>query len=450
MIWFFTPYSFEKKLFEAWDNYMALVTNIEDWVCMMDGDVLFFHADFGHQLQRYIDHFPDTAIFTCYASRSGTTRMMRKNNISRDPNLLNHKKRANFFRENFVLQIENLNQFATGHLLMMQKKKWLEIREAVFEKTKNKNILGIDKAIGLHLLELGKKIRLMKSIYVLHYYRFLEGAKNKKHIQVMKEEKKGIDLVYILGSGSKWQNNEIRFSIRSFVMHFYDLRNIIIVGEKPRWAQNIIHIPCADDMSLNKDGRMLKKITAACEDSRVSENFIKCSDDMFLNYPVRFQDFKGWHEGPIIYNVQQDLNEHLAVGSGEKKLKSSKWYEYVYATGMELKKRGLPDFNYDRAHAPQPYNKTEFLKIIKEWDYKNNQYTISNLYMNSSKIFPGEDITGFNIKFYRPVNADKLNGLLKNKIVFNCNDRGLTPQFKNLLAKKFPVQSKYEKTPYLW
>lgn len=447
MIWFFTPYSFEKKLFDAWDNYMNLVSDPEDWVCMMDGDVLFFHADFGHQLQRYIDRYPDTGMFTCYASRSGTPWMLPQDQIMGNADILLHKKKANYFRENFDLQAEELDRRATGHLLLMQKKTWLEIRGPVGEKTKEKNILGIDTAISLHLLETGRKIRLMKSVYVLHYYRFLEGKKYKKHIEVEKE-KKGTDLVYVLGTGSRWQNNEIRFSIRSFEKYFYDLRNIIIVGEKPDWIQNVIHIPCADDMRLNKDARILKKLAAACNDPRVSENFIKSSDDIFLNYPLQTSDFKGWHEGPIIYNVQRDLNEHLKTGSGEIRLKNSKWYEYVYATGTELRKRGLPDNNYDRAHVPQPINKIEFLKILDAWDFEENCYTWSNLYLNSSEIFKGEDIRGFNIKFYRPVAAEKFEELLKNKVVFNCNDRGLTPDFKKLLLKKFPTPSRFEKTPF--
>ncbi len=41
-----------------------------------------------------------------------------------------------------------------------------------------------------------------------------------------------IDLVYILGKGSKWSDNEIRFSLRS-IEKYFDYRKIFIIGEKP-------------------------------------------------------------------------------------------------------------------------------------------------------------------------------------------------------------------------
>jgi len=53
MIYFFTPYAFNRKLFDAWDHYMNLVSNPQDWICMMDGDVAFFRNDFGHHMEKW-------------------------------------------------------------------------------------------------------------------------------------------------------------------------------------------------------------------------------------------------------------------------------------------------------------------------------------------------------------------------------------------------------------
>jgi hypothetical protein len=43
------------------------------------------------------------------------------------------------------------------------------------------------------------------------------------------------NLLYILGSGSKWQNNEIRYSIRSAEKYVGNLGRVFIVGEFPKF-----------------------------------------------------------------------------------------------------------------------------------------------------------------------------------------------------------------------
>ena len=78
MIYFFTPYSFEKKLFEAYDGYMDLVPNDNDWVCFLDGDTFFFENNFGHQIREYTERYPEAGMFTSYASRSSYSFMVPK------------------------------------------------------------------------------------------------------------------------------------------------------------------------------------------------------------------------------------------------------------------------------------------------------------------------------------------------------------------------------------
>lgn len=183
MIWFFTPYSFNKKLFEAYDAYMQLVTNEEDWVCMMDGDVAFLRSDFGHHMQEYISKFPETGIFTCYVSRSRTSWMMPQDHIFNETNILRHKEKADWHFNNQHLDVTEINQRIIGCLMLMKKSTWLLIREDVAVKCADKEILSVDSVISLQVIASGLKIRLMKGIYIFHYYRHLEGAHSKKHLQ---------------------------------------------------------------------------------------------------------------------------------------------------------------------------------------------------------------------------------------------------------------------------
>lgn len=253
-----------------------------------------------------------------------------------------------------------------------------------------------------------------------------------------------VDVVYVLGTGSRWANNEIRYSIRSFKQHFKDLRNVVIVGELPLFLRGLIHIPYPDKKGVNKDCRMMLKIMAACKDPRVSENFVLCTDDTILLRDLQFKYFTGWHEGPMFYDATADQRDHMAAVFNPQMKKPGGWFEFCYNTGRELKKRGLPDNNYDRAHSPQPINKQEFIEVMKTWDMVGNHYTVSNIYNNSSKLFKGENIRGRNLKVYGPASANQLDEITEGKWCMNYSDPSLNGDMKGWLHKRFPTASDFE------
>jgi hypothetical protein len=55
-----------------------------------------------------------------------------------------------------------------------------------------------------------------------------------------------MDLVYVLGSGSRWGDNELRYSLRSVEKHLKGYNNVYLVGDKPDWVRNVTHIPKQD------------------------------------------------------------------------------------------------------------------------------------------------------------------------------------------------------------
>ena len=179
MLWFFVPYSQDKKMFEAWDRLMNLVANPNDWVCMMDGDVMFLLSDFGHQIQEYIDRYPDTGLFTCYASRTGNKDQRLEEEMSENPDIVFHRIRAEYCRDHFKLRVKDIFK-AYGHLLCIKKSTWTAIRPRVKELTRASNLFDTDTAVSAGVRKAGMKIRVMESVYVLHYYRLKD--KNRNHL----------------------------------------------------------------------------------------------------------------------------------------------------------------------------------------------------------------------------------------------------------------------------
>lgn len=182
MLYFFTPYSFDKKLFDAFDHYFGLVKD-EDWVCLTDGDTAFLRSDFGLRIHEYVEKFPDTGMFTCYASRCHYEIQTIPGYSLDEPSILFHKAMADSCDVAYRGHITEINRRIAGHLMVIQKKTWTRIRGWVAEKTAEKNILGVDTKISYAIMNKGLKIRLMKGIYIFHYLRLAEGLDYKKHLE---------------------------------------------------------------------------------------------------------------------------------------------------------------------------------------------------------------------------------------------------------------------------
>lgn len=176
-----TPYSFNRKLLEAYEAIFNLV-NDEDWVCFMDGDVAFLEmADFGHVLQDYIKNYPDTGMFTCYASRCHYQPQMRQG-VDMDQDSIKYFAKASLeARKQLHPKVKLMNRRVAGHLLMLQKKVWLKILPNLKSKiiAKNKRIKGFDTQLSYSILEAGFDIRVMRGILLFHYLRFLTGENSK-------------------------------------------------------------------------------------------------------------------------------------------------------------------------------------------------------------------------------------------------------------------------------
>lgn len=80
-----------------------------------------------------------------------------------------------------------------------------------------------------------------------------------------------IDVVYKLGNGSRFDDAELRYSLRS-LSNFRDLGKIYVVGKKPAWIKNVIHIPAGDPYKSNKDANIINKIILAATHSDITAN----------------------------------------------------------------------------------------------------------------------------------------------------------------------------------
>lgn len=236
-----------------------------------------------------------------------------------------------------------------------------------------------------------------------------------------------IDLVYILGKGSTWQDNEIRYSLRSLQKNVSDIGKVFIVGEKPKFLNDqIIHIP-HKDIYPNKARNIMAKVYRASGDSRISDNFMFWNDDYFalqqfsaLNYP---------------HYYKCDLRHSSHINRGEYKL-------HCESTLKVLVENKLPYKNFD-CHYPIIYNKEKMRAMIDSfnWDVKHG-YVLRSMYCNFYGM-PGE--FKLDCKNNTPLpTLGVLNKVINGNHFLSIGDNSLNSVMRNFLASQFPLKSKYE------
>jgi len=244
----------------------------------------------------------------------------------------------------------------------------------------------------------------------------------------MKEDKmKNLDIVYILrNSGTRWMNNEIKYSIRS-VERNINFRNIFIVGGLPLFfdSKKINHI-VADDPYSNKLKNAIYKISLACNDERISENFVLMNDDFFFLKKVEKIDY--FNKGK------------LEVSKKNHSTKGGYYYRAICNTLETLKDMGIDDPIDFEVHYPIIINKKKFLETINKISDIDG-LLFRSLYgnLNNIKSKYRRDVKIFDIKQF---NRSKRNDLI------STDERVVTSdKFQKWIKEKFKEKTVYEKTP---
>ena len=177
MIYYFVPYSLERNIGKAYNQYMALLPNDNDWGVLMDGDTMFLTFDWGHAIAEVINKIPDAGLITCLTNRISKGRNQLYGEDSSD--IIIHRAIAKRLDKEFRGQYRKNNSRVSGFLMAIQKKTWIDVGK--FPEASNK-ILGVDDTFSRKILHSNKGIYIMKGMYKLHYYRMAEGRKYKDHL----------------------------------------------------------------------------------------------------------------------------------------------------------------------------------------------------------------------------------------------------------------------------
>lgn len=176
-----------------------------------------------------------------------------------------------------------------------------------------------------------------------------------------------MNILYPIGNGSTWNNQELRYSFRSLEF-VKDLEGVIVAGHNPGFLSDAVTLIPAYHVFNNPATGIFANILHACRDERTPEMFLLCNDDYFFTAEVKAVNYPYYHIGQI-----------------KDKLKSCSpaYYPHLFATQEELKRRDLPTLNFD-SHFPIVISKQKVIQLSKMYDWnRQHGYTFKSLYCNT-------------------------------------------------------------------
>lgn len=157
-----------------------------------------------------------------------------------------------------------------------------------------------------------------------------------------------VDILYIVGKGfSEWDNNELRYSLRSLAKYGKNIRRVYVCGYCPYWLnkEEVTCIPLKDETE-NKHYNILTAIEYSVHNSDIGEFFLYSSDDHYYVQPTDFATYPVYWRG---YELPEELQ-------------GKRWYDITMkSTHDVLAAFGLPTHFY-AWHGNTWYCKSLFLQ----------------------------------------------------------------------------------------
>jgi len=240
---------------------------------------------------------------------------------------------------------------------------------------------------------------------------------------------KGIDVVYTVGKGSGWNDNELKYSLRGVQQHLTGVRNIVIVGHMPAWLNpaTVMHINVQDGQQ-HREKNICDKILAACAHRDISDEFLFMNDDHFFLEPNHAPDYPFYDKGYLL-------------GAVMKRDKNCSYRASLYNTYLQLRQNQRSTRHFD-IHTPIRYDKKAFAKVMAKVDwYLPGAFVIKSLYANQTR---KESVFMVDCKIDEPLTLKEIKQKVAGRHIFSIGDRGLTPGMSKFLATTYPTPSRFE------
>jgi hypothetical protein len=178
-VFYFTPADPHKKIGKVYNAHCEGVPDNQDWICVRDGDTMFLTSNWSEIITETIKRYPDTALFGCYTNRIGLDYQLTEHGFSEDPSLLHHAQIARERWDKYGTECVEIQKPVAGMFMLFKRAVWTR---CPFKDELVINNKFFDWDFGERILKMGGTVRLMKGLYLMHYYRMHTGRKDKSHL----------------------------------------------------------------------------------------------------------------------------------------------------------------------------------------------------------------------------------------------------------------------------
>lgn len=265
------------------------------------------------------------------------------------------------------------------------------------------------------------------------------------HLQLLYSD---MDILYVIGKGSNWNNNELRFSLRSLERYGKGVGRVFIIGPaRPHFlSSNIVFIEHQDRFKYPSHN-VIDCLMHVAWHTDISDDFLFSADDHFLCKDTDFDHFPIFRKG----NLPQNPN-------APKTYPSPGYWRILHNTYCLLRKYNLPTTNFAQ-HCNTHFNKSVFkaMRPIFEAAFVYDGVEPSCIMMNGY-IWYRSLLASYNeihkwvfenvmnridIKLHGavPPNLLSLTGVSGT---FSISDESIALGVADFLREQFPKPSRYE------
>ena len=169
MIYNCIPYGKENQSLGGFYNEFMSLIGIDDWACFIDHDAMHTTEQWFQAISAAVAQAdPNVGMFTCMTNRVGNFEQIVFPKKSEEANIHDirfHRMIGTTLLKKHYAGSKKAVRPISGLMMLISKKAWLEV--GGFEE----GFLAVDNKIHATLEEKGYEVRILKGIYLYHWYR---------------------------------------------------------------------------------------------------------------------------------------------------------------------------------------------------------------------------------------------------------------------------------------
>lgn len=249
-----------------------------------------------------------------------------------------------------------------------------------------------------------------------------------------------MDVVYVIGTGSQWQDNELRYSLRSIERYAIGLGDVYIVGDKlPHFINpERVHYLQYSDVAGDPPALNVYRKIAHVFSMGYFDKFLLSSDDHFFIKPTDFEHY------PIFYKGERMPRQ------GEKGVGGKVYTHTMIDTGIYLEVHDF-DTRYFEGHTNKLYTASAWGYLmacgLAKWMFHTEFGISTNAPMAAAILRLHPD---YPCHYRKDIKLRHLNTpedweLLKDANSFSTYDSAIKSGVADYLQQLFPDPCRFEK-----